>query len=199
MKRTAGLWLLIGLIGYALLPWYLVGDPGFWRFGWLADPLHLGPSALVSMLEGRWWLAAPLVGFAAAAAALGLGGRQLSVARGLVASGVLGLFLMAAQGLLILGHGPRLGIPEGASQPGMGAGALVVAAALLFVLTTGVSGLGRGRGDAFITGLVGAIVALVGLFVFYPMAFVLVRAFELRNGAGFGVSEFFPRLFSPEV
>ena len=41
MKRTAGLWLLIGLIGYALLPWYLVGDPGFWRFGWLADPLHL--------------------------------------------------------------------------------------------------------------------------------------------------------------
>ncbi len=29
MKRTAGLWLLIGLIGYALLPWYLVGDPGF--------------------------------------------------------------------------------------------------------------------------------------------------------------------------
>ena len=199
MKRTAGLWLLIGLIGYALLPWYLVGDSGFWRFGWLADPLHLGPSALVSMLGGRWWLAAPLVGFAAAAAVLGFGRRQLSVARGLVASGALGLLLLMAQGLLILGHGPRLGIPEGASQPGMGAGALVVAAALLFLLTTGVSGLGRGRGDAFITGLVGAIVALVGLFVFYPMAFVLVRAFELRNGAGFGVSEFFPRLFSPEV
>lgn len=199
MKRTAGLWLLIGLIGYALLPWYLVGDPGFWRFGWLADPLSLGPSALVSMFEGRWWLVAPLVGFAAAAATLGVGKRQLAVARGLVASGALGLLLMVAQGLLILGQGPRLGVPEGASQPGMGAGALVAAAALLFVLTTGISGLGKGRGDAFITGLVGAIVALVGLFVFYPMAFVLGRAFELRNGAGFGVSEFFPRLFSPEI
>ncbi|WP_405030775.1 ABC transporter permease [Pleomorphomonas sp. JP5] len=199
MKRTAGLWLLIGLIGYALLPWYLVGDAGFWRFGWLADPLLLGPSALVSLFQGRWWLAAPLVGIAAAAMTLGLCTKQLAVARGLVGSGALGLLLMLAQGLLILGQGPRFGFPPGASQSGMGAGALVVAAALLFVLTTGISGLGKGRGDAFITGLVGAIVALVGLFVFYPMAFILVRAFELRDGGGYGFGEFLPRLFSPEI
>jgi iron(III) transport system permease protein len=79
----------------------------------------------------------------------------------------------------------------------MGAGAFVVAAALLFLLTTGISGLGRGRGDAFITGMVGAIVALVGVFVFYPMSFILIRAFELRGGAGLGVRNSCPASWRP--
>ena len=119
--------------------------------------------------------------------------------RGLVAGGAIGLGLMAAQGLLILGNRARLDALEGLTQPGMGAGAFVVAVALLFILTTGISGLGRGRGDAFITGLVGAIVALVAIFIFYPMSFVLIRAFELKGGAGHGLSEFVPRSFAPEV
>ena len=113
----------------------------------------------------------------------------VAMARGLVAGGALGLGLMALQGLVILGNRTRFGLMEGETQAGMGAGAFVVAAGLLFVLTTGVSGLGRGRGDAFITGLVGGIVALVGIFVFYPMSFILIRAFELKGGAGFGLQE----------
>ena len=36
MRRTAGLWLLIGLAGYVLLPWYMVAG-GFWSFGWLSE------------------------------------------------------------------------------------------------------------------------------------------------------------------
>ena len=198
MRRTAGLWLLVGLAGYALLPWYMVTG-GFWSFRWLAAPLTDGPSALAWALGGRGWLWLPLAGFAAAGAVLWLVRDGLAAARGLVASGALGLLLMAAQGLVILGNGTRFGLFEGATQPGMGAGAFLTASGLLFVLTTGISGLGRGRGDAFITGLVGAIVALVAIFVFYPMAFVLVRAFELRGGAGLGVSEFLPRFFAPEI
>jgi iron(III) transport system permease protein len=198
MRRTAGLWLLVGLAGYACLPWYMVAG-GFWSFGWLTAMGSDARPALLWALGERVWLALPVLGFVVAGATLALARGQLAVARGLVAGGVTGLALMAVQGLLILGRSARFGLPEGLSQPGMGAGALVVAAALLFLLTTGISGLGRGRGDAFITGLIGAVVALVGIFVFYPMSFILLRAFELQGGGGFGVSEFLPRFFAPEV
>lgn len=198
MRRTAGLWLLIGLGAYALMPWYMVAG-GFWSFGWLADLGGEARSALLWSLGERAWLWLPLAGFAVAGAALALARDQLAVARGLVAGGALGLTLLAAQGLVILGNGTRFGLMEGATQPGMGAGAFVVAAALLFILSTGISGLGRGRGDAFITGMIGAIIALVGVFVFYPMTFVLIRAFELQGGAGLGASEFLPRFFAPAI
>ena len=198
MRRTAGLWLLAGLAGYGLLPWYMVAG-GFWSLGWLVQMGGEAQSALLWSAGGRGWLWLPLLGFAVAGATLVLARDQLAMARGLVIAGALGLALMAAQGLIILGNGTRLGLMEGATQPGMGAGALVVAAALLFLLTTGVSGLGRGRGDAFITGMIGAIVALVGIFVFYPMSFILLRALELRGGAGLGVTEFLPRFLAGEI
>lgn len=198
MQRTAGLWLLIGLAGYGLLPWYMVAG-GFWSFGWLVSLWGDDASGLSAVIEGRGWLFGPLVGFALAGAVLLRRSDQITTARGLVAAGGAGLALMAAQGLIILGNGTRLGLFEGTTQPGMGAGALVTAAALLFLLTTGISGLGRGRGDAFITGLIGAVIALVATFVFYPMLFILVSAFELKGGAGFGVSEFLPRFFAPEI
>jgi iron(III) transport system permease protein len=198
MRRTAGLWLLIGILGHVLVPWYLVTG-GFWSFGWISEVFSGGASALVWALGDRPWLALPLIGFAGAAASLVVARTPLALARGLVASGAVGLFMLAAQGLIILGNGTRFGLFEGASQPGMGAGGFVVAASLLFIMTTGISGLGRGRGDAFITGMVGAIVALVAVFVFYPMSFILIRAFELRDGAGLSLSEFLPRFFAPEI
>lgn len=198
MRRTAGLWLLVGLAGYACLPWYMTSG-GFWSFGWLAVMGTEAQPALLWALAERAWLWLPCAGFALAAITLLVAKDQLAAARGLVASGALGLVLLAAQGLVILGNGTRLGLFEGATQPGMGAGAFVVSAALLFILTTGISGLGKGRGDAFITGMIGAIVCLVGVFVFYPMSFVLIRAFELQGGAGLGVSEFLPRFFAADI
>lgn len=198
MQRTAGLWLLIGLAGYALLPWYMI-EGGFWSFGWLVSLWGADASGLFAAITGRGWLFGPLVGFALAGAVLLRRLSQIGTARGLVVAGGVGLALMAAQGLIILGNGTRLGLMAGTTQPGMGAGALLTAAALLFLLTTGVSGLGRGRGDAFITGLIGAVIALVATFVFYPMLFILVSAFELKGGAGFGLSEFLPRFFVPEI
>jgi iron(III) transport system permease protein len=198
MRRTAGLWLLVGLAGYALLPWYMVAG-GFWSFGWVTEITTVSRPAALWAVDARPWLALPLAGFALALIAIVLAKSQLALARGLVVAGAAGLALMAGQGLLILGNRARLDALDGAVQPGMGAGAFVTAAGLLFLLTTGISGLGRGRGDAFITGLVGAIVALVGIFVFYPMSFILIRAFELRDGAGMGVTEFLPRFLSPSV
>lgn len=197
MRRTAGLWLLVGLAGWCLLPWYSIRG-GFWSFGWLSGWGGDAAPALIWAMADRPWLLAPVAGFALTAAAL-LVGQPVARARLLVVAGAVGLGLMAGQGLAVAGHGPAATLFEGLAQPGMGMGAFVTAAGLLFVMTTGISGLGRGRGDAFVTGLIGAIVGLVGIFVFYPMAFILIRAFELRGGAGLGLSEFLPRFFAAEI
>ena len=194
MRRTALLWLLIGLVGWAVLPWYMV-EGGFWSFRWPADLAGGSRSAAGWALGGRGWLWLPVLGFVGAAATLAFARAQLTAARGLLASGAGGLGLFIGEATLV---GTRFGLFE-AENPGLGAGALVTAAALLFIATTGISGLGKGRGDAFVTGLVGAIVALVATFVFYPLSFILVRAFELKGGGGFGVTEFFPRFFSSSV
>ncbi|SDX12807.1 ABC transporter permease [Roseicitreum antarcticum] len=198
MKRTAGLWLAIGLAGYCLLPWY-VAQGGFWSFGWLASFTQADAPAAIWAFSDRPWLLLPLLGLAGAAGVLLFVRSPIKMAQGLVVSGAVGLGLMAGQGMLVVGFGARATLFDGITQPGMGIGAFVTAAALLFIVTTAISGLGRGRGDAFVTGMVGAIIALVALFVFYPMSFILVRAFELRGGAGFGVSEFLPRFFAPDI
>lgn len=196
MTRTAKLWSLLGLAGFVLLPWYMVAG-GVMSFGWMGQA-GSGP-ALLQAGAGRWWLAGPGLALLAALVIAFLPMHPVARARGWVFAGAAGLALLIAQGMMIPGTGPRLAALGEAAQPGMGLGAFVVAVSLLFILTTGISGMGRGRGDAFVTGLVGLIVALVGVFVFYPMAFILVQAFALKGGAGFGISEFLPRFFARDI
>ncbi|WP_058327811.1 iron ABC transporter permease [Sinorhizobium sp. Sb3] len=195
MSRTATLWSFVGLAGFILLPWYIVPE-GFWSFGWTTYLSGQGASGFVAACEGKIWLFAPSVALLISFLLNGLPLPFALQARGSVILGAAGLALVVAQGLLIPRQGTPLESFAQVSQPGMGAGAFVVTLSLLFVVTTGISGLGRGRGDAFVTGLVGLILALVGVFVFYPMAFIFVQAFELRGGAGFGISQFLPRLFA---
>ncbi|OCP37678.1 ABC transporter permease [Ensifer sp. LC163] len=202
MKKTTALWLALGLAGYVLLPWYET-DAG------LLDPAVLAayirgevPSGLAQMLfHGRWWLAAPLIGFAGSLAVLLVVKAQRQAAIGLVTFTAAGLALSAMQGLLIIPSGARLLSFPGTEvgQGSMGIGALLTFCGLLFTLTTGISGLGKGRGDAFVCGLIGAIVASVGVFVFYPVLHVLLRAFELRDKTGYGFGEFLPRLLSADI
>src|SRR6185369_15369549 len=64
----------------------------------------------------------------------------------------------------------------GPRQIGMGVGAGVTGFALLMILCQGLAGRGWCRGDAFITGSIGAVVGLVGLFVFLPVFKILVSA-----------------------
>ena len=198
MRRIALFWLVIGMLGYILLPWYMVSE-GFFTLTWLIDTDTSNPSGLSAALNGNIWLYAPLAGFSIAAFGLIQSIPHITAARIFVTSGSAGLILLALQGLLIVNAPSEHSLFEGYSQIGMGAGALLTAAGFLFIVTTGISGLGRGRGDAFITGLIGAVVALVAVFVFYPMSFILIRAFELKQGAGLGLQEFLPRFFAAEI
>jgi len=80
----------------------------------------------------------------------------------------------------------------------LGAGALTLMAAFLYLLTTGIAGLKKAKADVFVIGLIGTIVALVAVFVFFPIAHVLITAFETVDG-GYGASRFFGRYFSWEI
>ena len=205
MKRIIARWIAVGLAGFALLPWYMV-DGGIFGFRWLgnfADQAN-APALLQIIAHGRFWLAAPLLALGAAALALIAVKREPAAARLCAIAGAAGIFLTALQGLLILRHGPRLlaGVLQNTAaaegQIGFGAGAAVTLLALLFVTTTGISAMGRGRGDAFVVGLIGLIVSLVGIFVFFPVAHILISAFETSDGA-FSPALFFPRFLSADV
>ncbi len=203
MKRTTGLWLLIGLFGYAILPWYALRR-GFWSFEWLAQfGEEASAPALFNVLNfGRFWLAPAGLALLAAGLLLAVN-APVKRARLTALAAFTGLLMTALQGLVIGQHGPRAfgdllafgGMESG--QPGFGAGAFVVLLALLFILTTAISAMGRGRGDAFVVGLIGLIISLVGVFVFYPVLHILIRAFETPEGIS--LTAFLPRLFSADI
>ena len=206
MRKTAGQWQIIGLIGAVLMPWYALHD-GFWSFTWVSgifsDPENASAIAQ-SLFHGRWWLLVSLLPLGVSALILLLVKDRQKLARLLVIVSVAGLLMIAAQGFIVARTGPRLfadlfaGSPGEAGQVGFGAGAMVVLFSQLFILTTGYAGLGKGRGDAFIVGLIGLIVALVGVFVFFPVAHILVQAFQSSEGS-FSLGEFWNRMASHRI
>ena len=200
MKKTVLIWLALGLAGFVLLPWHMTDD-GLFDPSWLSD--SDAATGLFSALAGQWWLAP------AGLALLGAVILQLAIenpvkrARLTLGTAVAGLTFIAVQGLIIVRAGPRVfeGLFTGemamAGQPGMGAGAGLCALALLFVATISLSQSGKGQGDAFVVSTIGLIVALVAIFVFFPVVHILVRAFEVDGG--YSLSEFFPRFFSSDI
>lgn len=200
MKRTVLFWLFVGLFGFAMMPWHMT-DAGFFSFEWLTDG---APSTgLWLVLAGQWWLA-PIGGALIAIGAIGVRvPNPVPRAKMTVAVAAIGIIWMALQGLIIVRAGPRLfeGILTGdailAGQPGMGVGAALCIMGLLFALTVSMSQTGKGRGDAFVVSTIGLIIVLVGVFVFFPVMHILVRAFEVEGG--YSLSSFFPRFFSSDI
>jgi len=200
MKRTVLFWLALGLAGFAFLPWHMTDD-GFASFEWVSDG---APSTGLSLvLDGAWWLAPVALGLIAASIVQLRVASPVGRARTARNIAAVALVLTALQGLVVVRAGPRIfesiltGDTITAGQPGMGLGAGVCLAALLFVFTVSMSQTGKGRGDAFVVSIIGLIVALVGVFVFFPVMHILVRAFEVQGG--YSLTAFFPRFFSADI
>jgi iron(III) transport system permease protein len=201
MKRTVLFWLVVGLISFALLPWHMTRD-GVFSFDWLRDGT---PSTGLAMIlqAGNWWLAPVGLAFGAALAVHFTVRNPVQRARMTVMIAISGLVWAALQGLVIVQRGPRVfeglltGDAVSAGQSGLGLGAGICLISLLFALTVSMSQTGKGRGDAFIVSTIGLIIALVGVFVFYPVMHILVRAFEVDGG--YSLTEFFPRFFSADI
>ncbi|WP_191061070.1 ABC transporter permease [Geminicoccus harenae] len=189
--RTLVAWLLVGWCGFLLLPWY-AQDDGFFSLAWLNAGLFTDRDYASGLAQGLWlgraWLLPLLVPLLLPLLALRQGVDPARRANLLVLAGLLGIAWLAIQGLAVNHRGPADWlapfVPDRSRQYGMGAGAVLVALAFLFTLTNGLAGRGLVKGDRFVAGSIGLVVAVVGLFVFVPVGMILARAFVPDQFAG---------------
>ena len=204
-RRAVAFWLAAGGAGYLLLPWYAV--PGsIVGTAWLADwtGRDHAPALLQALRHGRVWLLpqGALLAFAALALAPSLSERTR--ANCLAVAGAAGFAYVVAQGFAIGASGwtpPWLAAvlpPLAGGQPGMGAGATLVAAACAMLAALGLAGRGAFRGDGFVAGSVVAVAVLVATFTFFPVATILAQALEGNDGA-FAPAALFARLATAKV
>jgi iron(III) transport system permease protein len=181
MNRATRWTAYVGLAGFALLPWYAAESMSLGALGWSGSALMLGAT-------GRWWLLPPIVPLLAAAVIASHARSDQRAASWVVAGGLGGFAYLLIQGFAIgLGGwnaswlAALFGAP-GPAQHGMGLGALVVASALLLIGCHGLARRGWCRGDVFVVSSIGVVGVLIALFVFFPVAKILISAFTDNAG-----------------
>ena len=184
--------LLLIAAGLTLVPWYALQDTVF-AIKWMRQfgGKEQAPALWQIASYGKvWLLALPALLLAAAGlyarpidAANAVEGAQRSWGRAVALIGAAGGLYVLAQGFAI---GPRgynfdwlaaLFLPIEGGQYGMGAGALLVAFGFVLVCADGIASMGYFRGDRFVASALLAIVVLVVMFVFFPVARVLYEGF----------------------
>ena len=182
-------WLLLGWLAFAALPWYLPQDLGLLASMAGVWGGHETGSGLVQVLRhGRPWLLIAPAGLLLASLAWAMPpgrgqGRWLAAGAGLALAGLLATgFAIGAQGWAFEGLGRALGaLTQG--QPGIGLGGAVLLGCLLLLLGMGLARLGYFKGDIFVAAAVVLAAALLALFVGLPVAKALVGAFVDDGGA----------------
>jgi iron(III) transport system permease protein len=197
---------LAGVAGFCFLPWYLVEEgllSSRWLKGYPGDPAT-APALLQALRHGRPWLWPLLVLLLVPLAVRGRHPTDPGRARVLLAAGGGGMVWLVLQGLAIGARGWSWPWLEGlfgtleTRQFGLGLGGLVVFAAFLLVFTEGLAARGYFKGDAFVAGAVGTVVALVAAFVFFPVSRILVSAVQDNEGA-WAPGEFWQKLTARDV
>ncbi|MET0850940.1 MAG: ABC transporter permease subunit, partial [Candidatus Rokuibacteriota bacterium] len=191
MTRAATGWLGLAWLAFAVLPWYALPGDGWADLGWLRrfPDAATAPAPVQGLLHGRPWLLPAAVPLLLPFLAWRRPKEDPRVATLLVAAGAGGFAWTALQGLAI-GHrgwsttwlANLLGAP-GPSQTGFGTGALLLSLACLMLLCHGLAARGFMKGDAFLASAIGLVVALVAVFVFWPVATVLVSAVRDESGS----------------
>ncbi|MEN9760752.1 MAG: Inner rane transporter permease protein YcjO [Pseudomonadota bacterium] len=199
--RTLAAWVLLGLAAYVLLPWYFLQQHTLLH----ALTALFGEAETANGLTHAFAYDRPwLMG--------GAGG--LLVCGWALSSRAASVFLLpgAAFGLLcLLGSGFAIGATgwsfEALSfafgelqtgQYGMGWGAALVLLSLLVLLGAGLARQGAFRGDTFVGAAVVICIALLALFVIYPVARALSAAWISEDGA-FGLIPFLDRIATERV
>ena len=188
-RRLTGV-LIAGAIALLLLPWYSL-ENGFFSGGWLATLWTDAASA-----PGLWQIIAFQHSWLGIAAGLFLlcalcGFLPVTQARSRL------LLLLSAAGVIYLvveGHAigysgwswlwleNRFG-PLAQGQPAMGAGALLLLTVFLFIFSFALAERGVLRGDAFVVASIVSLVALVTLFVLYPVLSLFVASVQDIDGS----------------
>ncbi len=206
MNRTVVLWLAVGWVGFAVLPWYAIDD-GFWSLAWLdgfPTDIDYAPAILQALIHDRGWLLP--IGLALIAPIMVVHREPTDpwFAAVLMAAGGFGLAYTMAQGFAIGLHGWEFGFLEAAygelgdRQFGMGYGAALVCSAFLFLMTMGIAARGVIKGDAFVVGSIGLVIALVAAFIFFPIVRILISAVQ-DDDQNFAPLLFFDKLFARDI
>ena len=201
------MWLILGVIAYCLLPWYMLVD-GFFGFEWLFDgypfDTDYAPAAFLIAQGEKLWLA-PLPFFLLLPLVSGfLKHNTKQRSNVLILAGVAGLAWLAIQGLGIGLRGwnfdalTQLFGPLDDRQFGMGFGGLLLFGTFLFYLSTGIAGRGAVNGDVFVVGAIGLIVAMVTVFIFFPIVQMLSSAVRDNDGV-YSLSIFTAKFFENKI
>ncbi len=191
MNRFIVLWFAVGLIGFAIIPWYTTDD-SFWSFVWLTDgypfDADYAPALLQIFVHGKIWLAPLILFFLAVVPVLRRDASGQQQARYLAIAGIGGLAYLFLQGFTIGIGGWEYAALESLFGPverqfGLGYGAVLVAGAFLFLLTQSFAARGYVGGDLFVAGSIGLIITLIVAFVFFPVSRILMSAFQDNDGA----------------
>ena len=199
-------WIIAGLVGFFILPWYGVED--FFAFEWVVDGYPFDPDyAPAAFLIGqgeKLWLAPLALPLLAPFAVLKKRKTDAIYAKVLILAGAVGFGWLILQGFAIGIRGwnfewvTALFGELGDRQFGMGYGALVVASAFLFIFTQGIAARGAINGDVFVVSSIGGVVVIVTVFVFFPIAKMLTAAFITEDG-GYSIAVFFSKFFDDRL
>jgi iron(III) transport system permease protein len=201
VTKSAIAWLVLGWIGFAILPWY--GLEGGLGPGALIDYPQAAPALLQGLVFGRPWLLPLAPALALPLLALRYERDDPRIATCLIAAGVAGLAWMIVQGFTIRHTGwadwlAALSGDEGPRQPGMGYGAAATGTAFLMLLCAGLAARGFCRGDFFTVSSIGLVMGLIGLFVFYPVLTILFSAVQDNDG-NIAPVLFVEKIFDPAI
>lgn len=199
-------WVIAGLVGFFVLPWYGIED--FFRFEWLFDGFpsdsDYAPGAFLIGQGEKLWLAPLILPLLAPLAVLKKRKTDPIYAKVLILAGAFGFGWLVVQGFAIGIRGWSFDWAAavfgelGDRQYGMGYGALICASSFLFVFTQGIAARGAINGDVFVVSSIGAVVAIVTAFVFFPIAKMLTAAFITQDG-GYSVAVFFSKFFDDRL
>jgi iron(III) transport system permease protein len=172
-NHTLPVLLALSALALAVLPWY-------------GERIE-GSALMLALTGGRWWLAPPLLGWLAMAAAWRMPRTSVWSGRVTTAGALLGVAWILIQGFAVGMRGLDwawfgwLG-NVGDGQPGFGWGGFLALGTLTVLFAQGIAAMGKFRGDGFVSGAVWTIGMMVVLFVFFPVARVLVSAFTDTKG-----------------
>lgn len=196
-------WIVIGWAGFIILPWYAVED-GFFSFEWLFDgypfDTDYAPAVFLVAQAEKLWLAPLFLPLVGALFAVGRDKSDPLYSKILIYSGLLGFAWLTFQGFGIGLRGWQFGWLEALFGPladrqfGMGYGAMFMAVAFLFLFTQGIAARGAVNGDVFVVSAIGAVIAVVSVFVFFPIARMLVAAF-ITEEQTYSVAVFLSKFF----
>lgn len=197
--------IILGAAAYVLLPWHMLEGSLLSGQSFIGYPLGKGGIGLaLALFGGSWWLLPIIAALAVGLWALTMSKDDPRLADTLVLAGAGGLALMIIEGFAIRHNGWGFGWlatltgSEGPKQGGMGFGAFIVASSFLVMLCHGLAYRGYCRGDVFIVTSIGAIIALIGVFVFMPIIAILQSAFLDLNGR-FAPGEFITKFFDSSI